>query len=144
MLKADSVELQRQQLIHRFRIDRLWIARCVENVLKILQRNFGLAVGVDHVSQFLQRRENVERIKQQREELPDRNFLPENQIEHQKHDARAQRVHRCPLNETQTAQIFHFLKFQLENLVGDSVEPDHLLLGQTKTLHQFDVAQRFG
>src|SRR5271156_3464531 len=101
MLKTDSVKLQRQQLIHRFRVDWLRIARRIEYVLKILQRHFRLAVSVDHVAQLLQRGENVERIKQQREKLPNRDLLPKDQIEHQKHDRGPQRVARRPLNEAQ-------------------------------------------
>src|SRR5208282_3260508 len=144
MLKTDALKLQRHQLVNRLRISRLGIARRVENLLKIVQRNFGFAINIDNVPQFLQRRENEKRINHQREELPDRDLLAKNQIEHQKQNAGAQGVDRCPLDKTQAAQILHFLEFKLQNFSRDPVEPPYLLMRQSQALHQFDIAQRLG
>ena len=99
MLKTDPIKLQRHELIDRLRIGRRRIARSVEDLLKVLQRDFGFTVNVDDVAQLLQRRENEERIDHQREELADRDFLAEDQVEHQKQNAGAQGIHRGPLNE---------------------------------------------
>ena len=70
MLKAHLLKLQRHQLIHRLRVGRLRIARSIENLLKVRQRNFRFAINIDDVPQLLQRPENVKRINPQREELP--------------------------------------------------------------------------
>src|ERR1039457_4715665 len=62
MLKTDPLKLQRHELVNRFRVRRLRVARSVEDLLKILQRNLGFAINIDDVSQFLQRPENIKRI----------------------------------------------------------------------------------
>src|ERR1039458_7264227 len=49
MLESDILELQCHQFVERFGIGRFGIARGVENVLKILQRNFGFAIDVDEI-----------------------------------------------------------------------------------------------
>src|SRR6266436_7072386 len=82
MLKTDLLKLQGHELINRFRIGGLRVARRVEDLLKVLQRDFRLAINIDDVPQLLQRRKDEERINHQREKLADRNLLPKNQIEH--------------------------------------------------------------
>src|SRR5208282_5743561 len=144
MLKTDALKLQRHQLVNRLRIGRLRIARGVENLLKIVQRDFGFAINVDDVPQLLQRRKDEKRINHQREKLPDGDLLPKNQVEHQEQNAGAQGVDRRPLDETQAAQILHFLEFELQNLSRDPVEPPHFLMRQSQALHQFDITQRLG
>src|SRR5260370_23694555 len=144
MLKTNLVKLQRHEFLNRLRIGRLRIARRVENLLKVLQRDFGFAINIDDVPQLLQRRKNEERINHQREKLPYGDLLPKNQIEHQKQNAGAQRVDGRPLDETQAAQVFHFLEFKLQNLSRDSVEPPHFLMRQAEALYQFNIAQRLG
>src|SRR5271170_334366 len=135
MLKTDLVELQRHQFIQRLWIGRLRIARRVENLLKILQRDFRLTINIDDVSQLLQRPEDEERINPQREKLPDRNLLPEDQIEHQEQNAGAERVDRRPLYKTEAAQVLHLLQFESENLFRDPVQPPDLLRRQSQALH---------
>src|ERR1035438_1825619 len=93
MLKLDVLKLQRHQCVDWFGVNGLRIARRVENPLEILQRNLGLAVNVDDVSQLLQRPKNIKGINQQREKLPNRNLLPENQKQHQEQNAGPQRIH---------------------------------------------------
>src|SRR6266566_6687198 len=111
MLKLDLLELQSHQFLHRLWPGRLRIARSIEDLLKVLQRNLGLPIDVDDVAQFLKGSKDIERINHQGEELPDGNLLPKDQVKHQKQNAGAQRVDCCPLDETQATQVFHFLKF---------------------------------
>ena len=73
--------------------------------------------------------------------MSDRNFLAEDQVEHQEQDAGAQRIYRRALDETQAAQIFHLLEFQLENFFRDPIEAPDFLMGKSQALHQFNVAQ---
>src|ERR1035441_6733638 len=134
MLKSDIFELQGHQLVERFGIGRVGVARGGEDLLKILQRDFGLAIDVDDVAQFLQWSEDVERINHQRKELPNRDLLPEDQIEHQEKDAGAQRVHRRSLNEAQAAQVLHLLQFKPENLFRGPVQAKHFLLSQPEAI----------
>src|SRR6202163_1098544 len=115
MLKTDAIKLQGHELIDRLRSGRLRIARCVENLLEILQRNFGLTVNIDDVAQFLQRRKNKEGIDHEREKLPNRNLLAEYQVQHQKQDTGAQGIHGGSLNKTQAAQILHLFELALHN-----------------------------
>src|SRR5882672_12753383 len=112
MLKTDLLELQGHEFFDGLRILRLGIARRIEDLLKIRQRYLRLAIDVDDVSQFLQRGENVKRKEHQREELADGDLLAEDQVQHHEQNAGAQRVDRGPLNETQAAQVLHFLKFE--------------------------------
>src|SRR5438445_9549819 len=142
MLKADTLELQRHELFNGLGMGRLRVARSVEYLLKILERDFGFTIDVYDVSQFLKRSKDVERIDHQREKLPNRNLLAEYQVEHQKQNTGAQRIDRRPLYETQTAQVLHFFEFELKNLVGDTAEAFHLLMGQSQALHQFNITQR--
>src|ERR1019366_9506965 len=125
MLKTDLFKLQRHEFLNRLRIGRLRIPRRVENLLKILQRDFGFAIDIDDVPQLLQRCKNEKRINHQCEKLSDGDLLAKNQIEHQKQNAGAQRVDGRSLYETQTAQVFHFLKLELQNLSRDPVQPPH-------------------
>ena len=113
-------------------------------VFEVLQRHFRLAVDVDHVAEFLQRSEDEERIDEQGKELPDRDALREDQVEHQEQDRGPQQVDAGALHEAQAAQVAHLLQFQLEDLGGGGVEAGDLLLRQAQALHQFDVAQGFG
>ena len=74
--------------------------------------------------------------------MADRDFLTENQVEHQEENAGAQSVHGRALNEAQAAQILHFFQFELEDFLGDTVETPHLLVSEPETLYQLDIAQR--
>jgi hypothetical protein len=62
MLKTDLLKLQRHELVNRFWVHRLRVARSIEDLLKILQRDLGFAINIDDVSKFLQRPKNVKRI----------------------------------------------------------------------------------
>src|SRR6266566_538399 len=116
--------------------------RQLEDGLKILERRLRFTIRIDHVAQFLQGAKDEERIDEERKELSDRDALREDQVEHQKHDRRPQEIHAGALYETQTAQIAHLLQFQLENLVGGTIQPLNLLLGEPQTLYKLDVSQR--
>ena len=105
MFKSNVGELQSQQIFYGHRVLRLGIARRFHNVLEILQRDFGLAVGSDNRSQLLQRRKDKERIEHQREVLPDRDLVPEDEVKHQEQQRGSQGVHDGSLNETQAAQV---------------------------------------
>src|SRR5882762_4120589 len=144
MRKRHLVKLQRQQVIEGHRIDRLRILRRIHNVLEVLQRNFRLTVRPDDRAQLLQRSKNEERIEKQREILPHRNLLAENQVEQKEKQRSPQGVDRRALNETQAAQIANLSQLQLKNLPGRIVQPRDFLLRQSQTLHELDVAQRFG
>ena len=126
------------------RVLRARLRRQAQDGFEILQRDLGFAVDVDHISQFLQRSENEERIDEQREELPDGDPLREDQVQHQEQDRGPQQVDECALDEAQAAQVAHLLQFQLQDLGGGGVQPLDLLLRQAEALHQFDIAQRFG
>src|SRR5262249_29796836 len=115
-----------------------------ENAFVNVQRRFGFAIDVDDVAEFLERAEYEERIDEQRKELTDRDSLRVDQVQHQKHDAGAQEVHRGALNEAQTSHVTNLLQLQLENLVRRRVQACDLLLRQPETLHQLDISQRFG
>src|SRR5579863_4300710 len=101
VLESDLVELQGQQLVNRFGVDGLGVAGRVEDVLKILQRDFGFAVNVDDVAEFLKRGEDVKRIDHEREELANGDFLTKDQVEHEKQNAGAERIDRGALNEAE-------------------------------------------
>ena len=142
MLKTHPLKLQRHEFFNRFRIGGLRVTRSVEDLLKVLQRDFGLAINVDDVPQLLQRRENEKRINHEREKLPDCDLLPKNQIQHQKQNAGAECIDGRPLDETQAAQVLHFFEFELQNLFRDAIEPYHFLMREAEALHQFNIAQR--
>src|SRR4029079_10911822 len=122
------VKFQSLQLLHRHRRIRARLRRQIQNRLEVQQRNLRLAINIDHVSQFLQRPKNKERVDEQREELPHSDPLRKNQIQHQKQNGSPQQIHAAPLDETQTAQIANLLQLQLENLRGSRVQPRDLLL----------------
>ena len=69
VLKRDVVKLQRLQEINGNGMLRTRLRRQFQDRLEILQRDFRLAIHVDHVAQFLQRAEDEERIDEQRKEL---------------------------------------------------------------------------
>ena len=120
----------------------LRLERRVEDLLEPLQRRLGLAVDVDDVAQLLQRAEDEERVDEQREELPHRDRLRVDQVEHQEHDARPERVHGSALDEAEAPQVADLLQLEREDPVGRRVQPRHLLRRQPQALHQLDVPQR--
>ena len=130
-------------MLHRHRRFRSRFRRKVEDRLKVEQRDFGLAVDVDDVPQFLQRSEDEERVDEEREKLADADALGKDQVKHQEQNGRAQEVHAGPLDEAEAAQIAHLFQLQLEDLRGGRVEARNLLLRQAQALHQFDIAKRF-
>src|ERR1035438_1951667 len=127
MLKADAFELERHEFVNRFGIGGLGVARGIENVLEIIQRDFSFAIDVDHVSEFLQGAEDEEGINPEGKELADGDLLAEDQVEHQEQNTAAQRVDGCALDETQTAQILYLLEFELKDFSRYPVETDHFL-----------------
>ena len=74
--------------------------------------------------------------------MPDGDLLAKNQIQQQEQNTGAQRIDRRTLDETQAAQVFHFLEFELQNLFRDAVEPHYFLMREAQALHQFNIAQR--
>ena len=48
-----------------------------------------------------------------------------------------------PLQKAEAAQIAHFLKLQLQDLVRRGIQAIHFLARQPQRLYQFDIAQRF-
>ena len=144
MLEADVLERQLAQLRQRHRVERPRLLLHVEDVLEVLQRHLGLAVDVDDVPELLQRAEDEERVDEEREELADRDRLHVDQVEHQEHDARAQRVDHGALDEAEAPDVADLLQLQLQDLVGGAVEPRDLLRRQPQALHQLDVPQRLG
>ena len=144
VLEADVVERQVVQLRQRHRVERPRLLLHVEDVLEVLQRHLRLAVDVDDVPELLQRAEDEERVDEEREELPDRDRLRVDQVEHQEHDARAQRVDDRALDEAEAADVADLLQLELQDLVGGAVEARDFLRRQAQALHQLDVPQRFG
>src|SRR3954470_10924626 len=141
--EADVPEFEIPDVVERDRRHRLWITRRLQNLPEVDERDFGLPIDVDDVAQLLHRPEDEERVEQQREKLPDRDLLREDQIQHHEQNAGPQQVDRRTLDEAQAADVLHFLELEPQDLLGGGVESHHFLVGQSKTLNQLDVAQRF-
>src|SRR5262245_57453448 len=144
MLKLHTVKLDTRHRLQLHRLQRARLSLRVQNVFEVLQRHLRFTIDVDDVPNFLKRTEDKKGINKQGEELPDRDLAGKDQIQHQEHDAGAQRVHTRPLNETEAAQVPNFLELELEYLVGRAVQASDFLLRQPQTLHQLDVAKGFG
>src|SRR6185295_10831743 len=71
MGEAHVLEGEGTELAERLGIRRLRLDRQGEDGLEALERRLGLAIGVDHRAQLLQRTEDEERVDPQREELAD-------------------------------------------------------------------------
>src|SRR5262245_49100069 len=140
--EADVLEGQRAQLVDGHRIDRLRLARRVQDVLEVPQGDLGLAIHVDDVAELLERAEDEERVDPEREELSHADLAGEDQVEHEEQDAGPQRIDARALDEAQAAQVAHLLQLQPQDLRGGGVEALHLLARQAQALHQLDVAQR--
>ena len=85
---------------------------------EFLQRDFGLAIGIDHIAQFLQGSEDEEGVNEQRNIIANRQTVGEDQIHHQELNAGPQEVDEGALNETQAAQIADLFELQLRIFVG--------------------------
>src|SRR5882724_1817501 len=142
MLESDLVELECFQRGQCHRVLRFWLHRHSENLFEVVERCFGLAIGVDHVSQFLKGTKNKKRIDKEREKLSDGNALRIDEIQHQKQDRSPQKIYDAALNKTEAAKVANLFKFQFENLIRGGVEAIDFLLRETETLYQFDVSQR--
>ena len=110
---------------------------------EFLQRDFGLAISIDHIAQFLQGSEDEEGVNEQRHIIANRQTVGEDQIHHEELNAGPQEVDEGALNETQAAQIADLFELQFQDLCRCGVEPADFLLRQPKALYQLDVAQRF-
>ena len=86
VLEADIHELEGIQMRHGNRILRPRFRRHRHNRFEVLQRNLRLAIRIHHVTQFLQRTENEERIDEEGKELSHSDALREDQIQHQEQD----------------------------------------------------------
>src|SRR5439155_24328937 len=144
VLERDIVEAKRLERLHSHRMLRARLRRQPQDRVEILKRDLCFPVDVDHIPELLQRTEYEERVYEQRKELADADSLGEDEIQHQEQDRRPQQVDAGALYEAQTAQVAHFLQLQLEDLGRGRVEPCDLLLGQTQTFNELDVAQRLG
>src|SRR6185295_2410979 len=67
--EADALEGERPKLAQGQRVRRFRLDRNREHLLEHLERRLGLAVGVDHRAELLERAEDEERIDEEREEL---------------------------------------------------------------------------
>ena len=144
VLKADALECERPQVVHRRGVGGLRLLRDRQNLLVDVERRFRLLIDVDDVPQLLQRPEDEERVDEEREELPDRDRARVNQVEHQEHDARSKEVDGRALDEAETPQVAHLLQLELQDLSRRAVQPIDLLLPEAEALHQLDVPQRLG
>src|SRR5689334_6560685 len=144
MHEPDVHELQLVDVGQRYRRNWLRVLRRLQNRLEIRERDFGLTIDVDDVPQLLHRAEDEEGVEQQREELANRDFLGEDQIEHHEQDARTQEIHCCPLYETQTSYVLHLLELQPQGLFRRRIEAHDFLIGEPEAFNQLDISQRFG
>src|SRR5258707_5892945 len=122
---------------------RFRLYRHSEYLFEVVERCFDLAIGVDHVSQFLKETKNKKRIDKEREKLSDGNAVRIDEIQHQKQDRGPQKIYDAALHKTEAAKVANLFKFQFENLIRGGVEAIDFLLRETETLYQFDVSQRF-
>src|SRR2546422_50485 len=99
MLETDIGKREGPDAGERLGVPGLGFFRGIEDVLKILERYFGLPVDIDDIPKLLQGPEDEERVNPQREELTERYFLGENQIEHQPENARPQEIYGRSLDE---------------------------------------------
>ena len=141
MLKDNVFELDPAQTRQANRTLRPRLLRCIQNVLKVLQRDFCLSIDVNDVADFLQRSEDKEGINPQREKLAHGDLTRKNQIQHETQNRHAHRINRCSLDKAEAAQILHFIQLEIEDLAGRAVQTFDFLLGKPETLHQFDVSQ---
>src|SRR5262249_23401218 len=121
MLEHNIVELHRADARHFNRVSRPRLFWHFENTFEVIQRYFCLPIDVDHVSNFLQRAEDKERINPAGEELSDGNLTRENQIQHETEDRCPHGVDACTLDKAQTAQILDLLQFQFQDLARRAV-----------------------
>src|SRR6266699_1131489 len=141
MLKCNVVEFNLADACQPHWLDRTRLLRCVQNIFEVFQRDFGLTVDIDHVSNFLERTEDEKGVDEQGEELTDRYLLGIYQVQHHEHDAGPQRIHRGPLNEAETPQVAHLLQLEFQNLARRAIQPLDLLLCKAEAFHQLDIPQ---
>src|SRR5215472_13765146 len=142
MLKHDILEFYLAETRQRNRPSRNRLKRGIENVFKVVQRDFRLTINVDDVTHFLKRTKYEERVDPQRKKLAHRDLSRENQVEHQSQNRGAQRIHRCSLNEAQAAQILHLLQLKTEDLSCRTIQALDFLLRQAEAFHEFNISQR--
>src|SRR6185369_10506398 len=110
--EADVLEGEGAEVAQRHRMRRLRLGRDVEDRLEGFERRLGLAVGVDHRAQLLERTEDEEGVDPQREELADGDALRVDEIQHQEENRGAQGVDRRPLDEAQQPQRAHLAQLR--------------------------------
>src|SRR6185369_17188901 len=103
-----------------------------------------LLVLRDDRAELRERREDRERVEEERIELAERQLAGVEQPEREKEDARARAVDDRPLQEAVVAEELHFLQLELEDAGVHAIEAVDLLLFESKGLDQLDVAQRLG
>src|SRR5262249_23531019 len=141
--ERDVVELELRQVVHRDGARGLRVDRYVENFLIGRERCFRLAVDVDDVAELLQRSKDEEGVDQERKELPDRDLLVEDQVEHQEQNRGPNEVDARSLDEAQRPDVADLSQLELENLVRRRIQPLHFLIGQSEAFDELDVSQRF-
>src|SRR3990170_2797090 len=139
--ETDVVEFQIFDVGQWNRIRRLRVFWRVQNLPEVSERHLGLPVDVDDVPQLLHRAEDEEGIEEQREKLPYRDLLGEDQVQHQKENARPQQIHRRSLNEAQASDVLHLLQLEVQDFLRRRVEPQYLLIREPQAFHQLDVAK---
>src|SRR5256714_11147634 len=132
MHEADVHELQLVDVGQRHGRNRLRILRRIQNRLEVSERDLGLTIDVDDVPQRLHRAKDEEGVEQQREELPNRDFLRENQIEHHEQDARAQEIHGGALHEAETSDVPYLLELEPQDLLRGRIETHDFLISETE------------
>ena len=96
-----------------------------------------------HRADVAERREDVERIEPERQELAERDATEEDQPEHREQYNRAHRVHDRPLREAQFAYEGQLGKFEVEHFIIHFVQPLCFLLLKPQAFYEFDIADRF-
>src|SRR5262245_38668116 len=103
MLENDIGELHLGHIRDGNRPERTRFFLDLEDGLKVVERHLRLAIDVHHVSDFLQRTENEERVNPTRKELPDGDFARVDQVQHQSQNRSPECIYASTLNEAEAA-----------------------------------------
>src|SRR5262249_55726412 len=143
VLEADVLKCKRLKFSNHRRPLGARLLRGIENGLEIVQGYFRLAVNVNDVAELLERPENEEGIDPQRKELPERDLLRVNEIQHESQNRRPEEVDRSALDKAEAPEIADFLQLELQDFLGCRVESPGFLLREAQALDEFDIPERF-
>ena len=139
--KSHVPELQRFDVTEVLRVGGFGLGLLLHQVFKVVERGLGFPVTEDDVANFLQRAEDEKRKNLHGHDFARCQLAFVHQPHEHEQDELPQGVDEGALHEADAANAFHLGEFQLEDVEGVFIEALDLLFGQTKALHQLDVAQ---